>query len=72
MKIRNVRNAKNGLAIIIAIELLAMQYYVPPFRREENFELEQSSLEESNGISRKLSKKRNNLYLKSKRYTFEG
>lgn len=72
MKIRNVRNAKNGLAIIIAIELLAMQYYVPPFKSEESFELEQSVLEESNGVSRRLTKKKNNPNLKSKKYTFEG
>lgn len=72
MKIKNVRNAKNGLAFIIAIELLAMQYYVPPFKNEECFELEQQLSEESNGVSRKLSKKKNNLNLKSKQYTFEG
>lgn len=72
MKIKNIRNAKKGLAFIIAVELLAMQYYVPPFRREESFELEQQLSEENNGVSRKLSKRKNKLNLKSKRYTFEG
>lgn len=72
MKIKNIRNARNGLAFIIAIELIAMQYYVPPFRSEGSYELEQHILEESNGVSRKLSKRKNNLNLKSKKYTFEG
>lgn len=72
MKIKNVRNAKNVLAIIIAVEMLAMQCYIPPYRVEEIFELEQPVLEESEGVSRKLSKRENNPNLKTKRYTFEG
>lgn len=58
MKINSVRNAKNVLAIIIAVEMLSTQYYIPPYRLEESFELEQ--LEESKGFSRKLSKRKNN------------
>ncbi len=72
MKIKSVRNAKNVLACIIAVEILAMQYYVPPFRSEDSYELEQYISEGSNGLSRKLSKKKNNPNLKSKKYTFEG
>ncbi len=72
MKIKSVRNAKNVLACIIAVEILAMQYYVPPFRSEDSYELEQYISEGSNGLSRKLSKKKNTPNLKSKKYTFEG
>ena len=72
MEIKSVRNAKNVLACIIAVEILAMQYYVPPFRSEDSYELEQYISEGSNRLSRKLSKKKNNPNLKSKKYTFEG
>lgn len=29
------KNIRNGLAFIIAVELLVMQYYIPTFRKKE-------------------------------------
>lgn len=72
MKIISARGAKNVLVSLLAINILAMQYYIPPFKVENDFELEQPTLEESKGFSRKLSKRKNNPNLKPKRYTFEG
>ncbi len=65
MKIINIKNAKNAVACMVAVELLAMQFYVPPFEREESFVLEEPSLEEDKNVSRKLEKKERNLFSNS-------
>lgn len=72
MKIKNVEGAKNVLACMVAVELLVMQFRVPPYIMEEKFVLEEPIYEEENAITRKLTKRKNNPNLKSKKYTFEG
>lgn len=72
MKIKNNRMSKNVLACMVAVEMFAMQFFVPPYITEEVFALKEPIFEEEKGITRKLSKRKNNPNLKSKRYTFEG
>lgn len=72
MKIKSVRTAKNVVACLVGVNLLVAQMVIPPYMTEKSFELEQPVLEESRGMSRKLSKRKNNANTKSKRYTFEG
>lgn len=72
MKIKTIKSAKNILACMVAVELYAMHYFVPPYMMEKNFELVQPIYEEDFDHSRKLSKRKNNPYIKPKKYTFEG
>lgn len=65
MKIKNSKNAKNVLACMVAVEMFAMQFFVPPYIIEEKFVIslpfrqnsEEDDEKNKNTNTRKLVKK---------------
>lgn len=70
MKIIKNRNAKNILACMLAVELYAMQFFMPPYKVEEYFV--HYVEEEKEEFSRKRTKKYNTSSTGRNKYTFEG
>lgn len=75
MKIKNSKNAKNVLACMVAIEMLAIQFFVSPYIMEEKFEYyvpfnqnsEEDDEKDKNINTRKLVRK--NVYLQNSNST---
>ncbi len=59
MKIKNVRTAKNVIACFVSINLLIAQMAIPPFKREEEYTL--NNYEDSMELNRtrRLTRKNN-------------
>lgn len=60
MKIFKVRTAKNALACLVAVQVYAMQFFVPPYLVENEYSFNVEHKKGKQGVSRKLTKNNNN------------
>ncbi len=71
MKIIKKREAINSLALMMAVELYLMHFFVSPYQIEEKYNCSSLYITEESELTHKRTKKYNSHQPKTKRYTFE-